>query len=423
MKKVGVAILGLGVVGSGAYEILTTHREFFRKTQNVDIVVENVLEVDGEKVRALGVPSEIVAMQIAEVVSNPDVNIVAECIGGVTEAREYVLAALNAGKTVVTANKELVCKYSHELERAAKRQNAGLYFEASCVGGVPIVRTLLDGVQSNEVLAIHGVINGTTNYILSRMEEGVSYEDALQEAKELGYTEADASADVDGYDAAYKLSILASLAFHTKVPLAKITREGIGGISPEDVREGRTLGYALKLLAIGKQTSAGIEARVHPTFIPVSHPLASVNGSFNAVHLTCDGAGDVMLYGRGAGKYPTGSAVVSDIIYASTHGEVKYSTFKNNASADREVTFVSDFRSAYYLRLTVTDKAGALAKISAILCKYAISISALRQESQGEKASVVLVTHETHEAAVRNAVSKINASGLAQTECVLRVLS
>ncbi len=423
MKKVGVAILGLGVVGGGTYKILTEHEEFFRRTQEVEISVESVLELNRERAIALGVPEEKIAGNIAEVVCNSDVDIVVETIGGVGAAREFVLDALNAGKTVVTSNKELFCKYSHELERAAKRHNAGLYFEASCVGGVPVIRTLLDGVQSNEIYSMMGIINGTTNYILTRMAKcGCSYEDALKEAQALGYAEADPSADVEGFDAAYKLSILASLAFHTKVPFAKVFREGIADVTKEDIQNGKALGYCLKLLAIGKQTHSGIEVRVHPAFVKEGHPLAAVDGSFNAVYISGDSVGDVMLYGRGAGEMPTGSAIVSDIIYAATHSENKYSTFKNTATGDKETNYVADFKSAYYFRLTVTDRAGALAKIAALFAKYNISIEELLQKSGDEKtATLILVTHETHEFAAKNAVARINASGLAHVESVLRV--
>lgn len=424
MKKVGVAILGLGVVGGGTYEILTKNREFYQRTQNVDIVVESVLELNRERALKLGVPAEKIMSNIAEVVCNPDVNIVVEVIGGIDAAREFVLAALNAGKTVVTSNKELFCKYSHELERAAKHQNAGLYFEASCVGGVPIIRTLLDGLQANNITSMMGIINGTTNYILTKMSnEGVSYEDALKEAQTLGYAEADPTADVEGFDAAYKLSILSSLAFHTKVPFSKVFREGITGVTKEVIADGKELGYRLKLLAIGKQTDSGIEVRVHPTFVRTEHPLAAVNDSFNAVYLTGDAVGDVMLYGRGAGALPTGSAIVSDIIYAATHAESRYSTFKNTANADKDVHFPSDFSSAYYLRIKVSDRTGVLAKIAALFAKYNISIEEMLQKGEGDTASVTIVTHETRELAVRNAVSKINALEVASVESVLRVVS
>ena len=427
MKKVGVAILGLGVVGGGTYRILTEHREFYQKTQGVDIVVESVLELNRERALSLGVPEEKIASNIAEIVSNPDVNIVVEVIGGIAAAREFVLAALNAGKTVVTSNKELFCKYSHELERAAKRQNAGLYFEASCVGGVPIIRTLLDGVQGNKISSMMGIINGTTNYILTKMtNEGSSYEECLKEAQRLGYAEADPTADVEGFDAAYKLSILSSLAFHTKVPFSKIYREGITGISKDDILDGKALGYVLKLLAIGKQTEAGIEVRVHPTFVRQGHPLAAVNDSFNAVYLTGDSVGDVMLYGRGAGALPTGSAIVSDIIYAATHSENKYSTFKNTAGADKDTKFISDFKSAYYLRIMVEDRAGILAKIATIFGRNNVSIVEMIQKPIGTDGRVplVLITHETRELAVRSAVAKINAlEGVGHVETVLRVIS
>ncbi len=424
-KKVGVAILGLGVVGGGTYKTLVEHHDFYLKTQNVDVTVESVLVRTKEKALALGVPEEIVANNIAEVVANPNVDIVIETIGGVGAAKEYILAALREGKTVVTANKELICKYSHELERVAKRTGCGLYYEASCVGGVPIIRTLLDGVQANNVQEMMGIINGTTNYILTKMtQEGADYAETLKEAQKLGYAEADPTADVEGYDALYKLSILSSLAFHTKVPYTKIFREGISGISGKDIAYGKELGYTLKLLAIGKNGEKGIETRVHPTFIPTSHPLASVNDSFNAVYLKGDAVGDIMLYGRGAGAFPTASAVVSDVIYAATHCEVKYSTFKNNATADSDVKFVSDFASAYYLRLLVDDKAGVLAKISGIFAKYGISIVEISQkskESDSEKVPLLIITHKTTENSAKSAVAKINASGLAEVQAIIRV--
>ncbi len=427
MNKVGVAILGLGVVGGGTYKILTENHDFYLKTQGVDIAVQSVLELDRERARVLGVPEEKIASNIAEVICNPDVNIVVECIGGVGAAKDFVLDALNTGKTVVTSNKELVCKFSHELERAAKRHNAGLYYEASCVGGVPIIRTLLDGLQANRIGSMMGIINGTTNYILTKMtNEGASYEEVLREAQRLGYAEADPSADVEGFDAAYKLSILSSLAFHTKVPLSKVFREGISGISAKDIAYGKDLGYVLKLLAIGKQTPAGIEVRVHPAFVKKEHPLASVNDSFNAVFITGDSVGDVMLYGRGAGSLPTGSALVSDVIYAATHSENKYSTFKNNATAEKDVTFVSDFRSAYYMRLTVSDRVGALSKITSILGKNDVSIVEAIQKGVASSGCVplVIVTHETREHAIRNAVAKINAlEGIVKVDSVLRVVS
>lgn len=426
-KKVGVAILGLGVVGGGTYQTLVEHREFYQKTQQVDIAVEAVLDLSVARLDQLGVPEQIRAKSIEEVLANPNVDIVIETIGGIGVARTFVTAALREGKTVVTSNKELICKYSHELEKIAKHNRCGLFYEASCVGGVPIIRTLLDGVQANHIQSMMGIVNGTTNYILTKMTyEGADYAEVLKEAQKLGYAEANPTADVEGYDSMYKLSILSSMAFHTKIPYTKIFREGITSVGVKDIAYGKELGYTLKLLAIGKNTEKGIEVRVHPTFIRNSHPLASVNDSFNAVYMQGDAVGDVMLYGRGAGALPTASAVVSDVIYAATHSEIKYSTFKNNANAEPSVKFISDFESAYYLRLSVEDKPGVLAKISGVFAKCGMSIVEIAQKSkdndlaQGE-VPLVIVTHKTTENTVKKAVEKIKALQIGRIESVIHV--
>ncbi|MDE6441263.1 MAG: homoserine dehydrogenase, partial [Clostridia bacterium] len=335
MKRVGIAILGLGVVGGGTYKILTEHKEFYKKAHGVDINVESILESRKERALEMGVDKVKIVSNIAEICSNPEVDIVVEAIGGIEPAKSYVLAALNAGKSVVTSNKELFCKFSYELEKAAKKNNCGLFYEASCVGGVPIVRTLLDNLQGNKIASMMGIINGTTNYILTKMSnDDASYFDVLKEAQKLGYAESNPTADVEGYDAAYKLSILSSLSFHTKIPYTNIYREGITGIENIDIKYGKKLGYALKLLAIGKNSTKGIEVRVHPAFIKDTHPLASVNDSYNAVYITGDCVDDVMLYGRGAGALPTGSAIVGDIIYCATHENYSYSPFDNTENAD-----------------------------------------------------------------------------------------
>lgn len=425
MKTVGVAILGLGVVGSGTYKILRDHREFYRKTQGIDLSVECVLEINKQKALDLGIEESKIFDNIAEVVSNPNVDIVVEVIGGVEPAKSFVLAALHGGKSVVTSNKELFCKYWYELEAAARRTNAGLFYEASCVGGVPIIRTLIDGMQANVITSLTGIINGTTNYILTRMSrEGLGYQEVLKDAQKLGYAEKDPTADVEGFDASYKLSILSSLAFHTRVPLEKVYREGITEISRQDIEYGRDLGYVLKLLAIGKNDGGKhIEVRVHPAFIPKDHPLAAVNDSFNAVYLTGDSVGDIMLYGRGAGDMPTGSAIVSDVIYAATHSDVKYATFKNNERPEQGVRFVTDFKSRYYIRLTVKDKVGILAKVAGIFSKFNISISDFLQKAEGiENIPIILITHRTSEVSVRKAVQKIGTlEDVMEVNSVIRV--
>ncbi len=425
VKKVGVAILGLGVVGGGTYQTLVEHHDFYLKTQQVDITVEAVLDLNLERLKQLGVPQECIAGSIEEVIANPNVDIVVETIGGIGVAKKFVTAALMEGKTVVTSNKELICKFSHELEKIAKRKHCGLLYEASCVGGVPIIRTLLDGVQANNIQSMMGIVNGTTNFILTKMSnEGADYADVLKEAQALGYAEADPTADVEGFDSTYKLSILSSMAFHTKIPYTKIFREGISKVSVKDIACGKELGYVLKLLAIGKNTPKGIEVRVHPTFLPISHPLAAVNDSFNAVYMQGDAVGDVMLYGRGAGALPTASAVVSDVLYAATHTDVKYSTFKNNATAESDVKFVSDFSSAYFIRFTADDKAGVWSKITGICGKCSVSIDKISQKGERNdegRVTSFIVTHKTTENNMLRAIQKINESGIAVVESMIRV--
>lgn len=410
MKKVGVAILGLGVVGSGTYRILTDNRSFYQKTQQLDIAVESVLERNPARAEALGIPAQVVADSIEEVVSNPNVDIVIEVIGGIEPARSFVLKALRSGKSVVTSNKELVCKYSYELEEEARNMNVGLYFEASCVGGVPIIRTLLDGTQANKISSITGIINGTTNYILTKMaSDGSSYQDVLKEAQSLGYAEADPTADVEGFDAAYKLSILSSLAFNTKIPLEKIHRTGITSVTQEDIYYGKKLGYAIKLLGIGKQTDKGIEVRVQPALVSNKNPLAAVSDAFNAVKLVGESVGDIMLYGRGAGALPTGSAIVSDVIYAAKHSDISYSTFENTKEADKATKFSSDFLSKFFIRMKVKDQNGVLAKICGIIGKNDIGMHLVEQfSSELGVAILVLITHETRESQIQKALSKFN---------------
>ena len=426
MKKIGVALLGLGVVGGGTYQILTSQREFIKRNDGIDIEIKCILEKNLDRCKELGVDLSIVSTDIDRVVSDPEISVVAEFFGGIEPAKTFLIKALEAGKSIVTANKEMFSKNWPELEAAAEKGGGGLYFEASCAGGIPIIRTLTDGMQANHVTSLKGIVNGTTNYILSRMsEEGVDYAACLKDAQALGYAEADPTADVEGFDAMYKNSILSSLAYKKRVPVDKIYREGISGIAVEDINYGKELGYTIKLLAISKNRDGKIEARVHPAFLPSGHPLSSVSGSFNAVYVHGDSVDDIMLYGRGAGALPTGSAIVSDIIYAATHSENKYSTFKNNATAEKDVKFVSNFKSAYYLRLTVDDEAGVLAKIAAVFGRQNISIQEMVQKENAKegKATLVLVTHETREFSLRTAVAKVASLGIASVDSVLRVVS
>ena len=319
MKKVGIAILGLGVVGSGTYKILTEHRDFYKQVHGIDFKVENVLERNRARALSLGVAAENIASNMAEICSNSEVDIVVEVMGGVEPAKSFVLAALNAGKSVVTSNKELFCKYSHELEKAAKKNNCGLFFEASCVGGVPVIRTLLDNLQGNKITSMIGIINGTTNYILTRMiRAGLSFDMALKEAQQNGYAEADPTADVEGHDACRKICILASLAFGKHIYPEQAPSEGIRGVSLADVAYAESCGRKIKLLGRAIRGDDGkIRAFVAPHLVNGANPLAGVEDVFNAITVKGNAIGDVMFYGRGAGKLPTASAVVADVMDAA----------------------------------------------------------------------------------------------------------
>ena len=411
MKKFGVAILGLGVVGGGTYQILTENREYFKRTQDLDITVECVLEKNKERALSLGIEPAKISSSIEEVVANPNVDLVVEVIGGIEPAKTFVTKVLKSGKTVVTSNKELFAKYWHELEAEAKAMNAGLYFEASCVGGVPIIRTLQEGMQANNIRSLKGIINGTTNYILTNMESrGATYEEALKEAQKLGYAEFNPTADVEGFDSTYKLSILSSLAFNTKISYENIYREGITNIDKEDIIQGKKMGYTLKLLGIGKNTGNGIEVRVHPTFVKNDNLLASVNDSFNAVLLEGDSVGEVMLYGRGAGALPTGSAIVSDVIFAARHPMNYFACFDNTIKGAEKTKFVSDFNSKYYIRLSVKDMPGVLTKISGAFAKYNVSLKEVTQISEADDtAMVVVTTHSCYESAMRKTLDKLSS--------------
>lgn len=408
MKKIGVALLGLGTVGGGTYRILMNNHDAIAKNDGVDVEIRHIIERDVSKAKALGADLSIVGTDIDKVVNDDKVSVVAEFFGGIEPAKTFLIKCLLAGKSIVTANKELFSKHWPELEEAAKKGKAGLYFEASCVGGVPIIRTLTQSMQGNNILSLMGIVNGTTNFILSKMaDEGLEYADVLKEAQRLGYAEADPTADVEGFDSMYKLSILSSLAFRTKVPISKIYREGISKVSKEDISYGKKFGYELKLLAIAKRNAEGkIEARVHPAFIPASHPLASVKGSFNAVHIVGDNVGDIMLYGRGAGDLPTGSAIVSDIVFAAKQAKPQYAPFKNTEKVS-DSGFSSNFYCNYYLRMKVKDEEGVLAKIAGVFGKNHVSINTMIQESDGENAKIIFLIHKTGEKNVKKAMQDV----------------
>ena len=335
MKDVVIGFLGCGNVGGGVWNLLEGFRKELAHRDNLRISVKKVLVRDVNKARSCAVPQELLTTDVDEIINDPEISIVVEFMGGEQPATEYMIRALRAGKTVVTANKVAVALNWHRLQAAAQENGVGLYYEASVCGAIPIIDTLNHSLQANRVNSLMGIINGTTNYILSRMyERGENYADVLEDAKRLGLAEPNPASDVEGYDAAYKLSILASLAFHARVPFSKVYVEGITKLTAMDIACGKEMGYVLKLLALAKREGDVIEVRVHPTFIPKTHPLAQVNGSFNAVYLHGHACKEMMLQGRGAGDMPTASAVVGDIIHAAMSDVHVHPTFANKADAD-----------------------------------------------------------------------------------------
>ena len=407
-KKVYVAIMGIGTVGGGTYEILTKNHDFMLKNHGIDFCVKKVLDKNLERIKSFGIPTSAVASSPDEIANDKDISIVVETMGGVEPAKTFIEKMLLSGKSVVTANKELIAKHWPALEATAKKGGAGLYFEASCVGGVPIIRALEESLQANHIKSIVGIINGTTNYILSKMtEEGVSYADALKEAQQLGYAEFNPTADVEGFDASYKLSILSSLAFHTCIPVSTVYREGITAITKADIKAGKELGYVIKLLAIGKKNENNVEVRVHPTFVPENHPLASVSGSFNAVFVNGDFVDDLMFYGRGAGARPTGSAIVSDVVYAAKRTKPLYTDFINNGEIEKGIVIDTDFTSKYYLSVSVKDAPGVLASLASVFASHDVSIETVLQHGGVGGALVCFLTHSAKESDIKASVAEI----------------
>ncbi len=424
MKNIQVAILGLGTVGGGTYDILVANHDKIASSSGLDVKVKKVLDKNVEMLKSRLCESQI-AYSLDDILCDDEISIVVELMGGVEPAKTFITKALQSGKSVVTANKELISKHWSELEAVARENGVGLYFEASCVGGVPIIRTLKESLQGDNIEMIMGIINGTTNYILTKMsQEGWSYEEALKEAQALGYAEANPTADVDGFDAMYKLSILSSLAFHTCIPYTSVFREGITKVTKEDIASGKEMGYELKLLAIGKKKGNEVEVRVHPSFVPLDHPLAAVSGAFNAVFLKGDFVDNVMLYGRGAGARPTGSAVVSDIVYCAKKSTHEHTDFENNGKVNEGTIISSDYQSKYYLAITVDDRAGVLASFTKVLGEANVSVHSISQTAaMSGSARIVIMTHETSEMAIQGAIEKLKQLACVKTvDSLIRVI-
>ena len=412
MHTIKIALLGAGTVGSGVIQALSMNADIIAGRSGAYIEIKKILVRDAKKQRP-EVNGILLTDNFDEILDDEEISIVVEVMGGLSPARDYMLRSMAAGKHVVTANKDVIAQHLSELYTAANENTVDFLYEASVGGGIPIIKPLKECLTANKISEIMGVINGTTNYMLTKMtEKHISYDAVLRRAQEKGYAEANPSADVDGLDAARKAAILASLAFDTVIEFEDVSVEGISHITEDDIEYGLNLGYVIKLLAVGRNTDDGIDVRVHPVFLPKTHPLASVNGVFNAVFVRGDVIGDAMFYGRGAGALPTASAVVADIIevvrdiVSGTTGRMKYRIGERKKLCPVEKT-----RSSYYLRLVVADEPGVLGEIATTFGRAKVSLKSVIQARWTEDgdAEIVAVTHVVTHAAASAAADALRA--------------
>ena len=423
LRTVNVGLIGLGTVGGGVARTILSHHDRYLDAYNIDLKIARACGLVWEQAEAAGITPEQFTSDWHDVVSDENVDIVVELIGGEHPATEIYEAAFAAGKHVVTANKALLGRHVEAFAHAAREHGVQLKCEASCGGGIPIVSTLERDLVGNEILTIAGILNGTTNYILSRMEaEGADYADVLADAQAKGYAEADPSADVDGFDAASKTAILASIGFSSRVTTDDVYQQGIRTISAEDISVAHDLGYTIKLLGIARNTAEGVDVRVHPTMIPLDHQLAKVSGAMNAVYVVGDAVGETMFYGAGAGSFPTASAVVGDILTLSEQISRGVAPLPESEpfSRNKPIRSMDELETKYYIRLRVADRVGALAEAVNVFAKHDISISLINQledgNSDSDACSVIFLTHKALEKNVQDA-----AAALAASDCVSEV--
>ncbi|PYO34031.1 MAG: homoserine dehydrogenase [Candidatus Rokuibacteriota bacterium] len=416
MNEIKIALLGLGTVGSGVVKVLESHGEEMQERAGCRLVLRRVADADLTRPReGLDLGRLPLVGDANLVLDDPEVQIVIELVGGLEPARTFILKALASGKHVVTANKALLAHHGAEIFAEARRNRVMLGFEAAVAGGIPLIRAVKEGLPANRILSAFGIVNGTCNYILSKMtDEGRDFAEVLKEAQAKGYAEADPTLDIEGLDSAHKLQILASLAFRTTVDLKDIYTEGITGVAGEDVVNARELGYRIKLLAIAKASDGSLEARVHPTMIPADSPMAAVSGVFNAVFITGDNVGNLMFYGRGAGQLPTASAIWSDTLDIArrvAHGIPALDVDLPSVS-ERPLPLrpMDEIRSAYYLRVMAMDRPGVLAQVAGILGRHDISLVSVLQKGRahGEAVPVVMMTHDARERDMRTALAGID---------------
>ena len=420
MKQIGVGILGFGTVGAGVADGLLRHREVMAARLGVDIILREIADLDITTDRGISVPKEVLTTDASAVIADKGIQIIVETIGGTGIAKKLVLEALQAKKCVVTANKKLLAEHGREIFETAKANGVDIYFGASVGGGIPIIRVLREGLAGNDIESIHGILNGTCNYILTRMEnEGLPFDEVLKDAQKLGYAEANPSLDIDGFDTAHKACILSALAYGFQPTLEQVQVEGIRNLSGVDVKYAADFGYRIKLLACVAKDGDEVEVGVHPTLIPLSHMLANVNDAFNAAMVKGDLSDYTMYYGRGAGRQPTASTVIGDIGDIArnlAHGETRYERgAPNYAEGKIKLRAAGDIVSKFYIRFMVADRPGAFGVIASILGKHAVSLAAASQKAGtvgNEPVPVVVLTHAAKTADVEAALTEIKGSGV-----------
>ena len=408
-RAIRVGMLGCGTVGSAVARTLHDHADDIARRAGVRLEITRVAVRDVDRVRDVPLVADAFTRDGVSIVDDPNVDVVLELLGGLEPARQLVLRALAAGKPVVSGNKELLAVAGAELEAAAHAGAADLAYEAAVAGGIPLIRPLRESLAGDRVTRILGIVNGTTNFILTQMaEHGIGFDDAVAEAQRLGYAEADPTADVEGFDAAAKCAILASIAFDSRVTIDDVYREGITGVTAGDIADAARLGYVVKLLAIAELDDEDVSVRVHPAMVPAAHPLASVRDAFNAVFVEADKAGQLMFYGRGAGGDPTSTSVIGDLVRVSRHlaygGRMQGA---DGAGLGRRIRQMDDTHGQYYLNLHVEDHPGVLAEIAEVFGRHGVSIERVWQEGFGEQAALVFITHRAQEGPFQETVQEL----------------
>ena len=423
MKTLKVGMLGAGVVGSQIARLLIANKSDLASRAGANLELVSIAVKDS-KLKRDGIPAALLTTDAKSIVSDPQIDLVIEVIGGIDPAKDLILTALNNGKSVVTANKALLAKHGAELYAAADKANVDLYYEAAVAGAIPILRPLRESLVGDHVIRVMGIVNGTTNYILTKMDEnGAAFADALKEAQALGFAESDPTADIEGFDAAAKAAILAGLAFHSRVTDNDVYREGISKITAADVKVAKAMEMVIKLLAIAELTPEGaVSVRVHPALISRSHPLASVRESFNAVFVEAQSAGQMMFYGKGAGGAPTASAILGDLVAVARHRVTGGIGPKESDYADLKIAQIGQTKTRYLIRLNVADKPGVLESVAHVFASHQVSIQTVRQTGAGDKAELIVMTHSSNESSLSATVKDLkNLPVVTDVASVLRV--